>query len=53
MIGDNETNFPHKLLLTNRQVSNLRKTFPNHLSADIKLSKTQLSKMIQSGGLSD
>ena len=25
MVGDNETNFPHKLLLTNRQVSNLRK----------------------------
>ena len=50
MIGDNETNFPHKLLLTNRQVSNLRKTFANHLSADIKLSKSQLSKMIQSGG---
>ena len=49
MIGDNETNFPHKLLLTNRQVSNLRKAFSNHLSADIKLSKTQLSKMIQSG----
>ena len=49
MIGENETNFPHKLL-TNRQVSNLRKAFANHLSADIKLSKTQLSKMIQSGG---
>ena len=27
MIGDNETNFPHKLLLTNRQVANLRKAF--------------------------
>ena len=38
MIGDNETNFPHKLL-TNRQVSNLRKAFANHLSTDIKLSK--------------
>ena len=50
MIGDNETNFPHKLSLTNRQVSNLIKIFANHLSADIKLSKTQLSKMIQSGG---
>ena len=33
MIGDNETNFPHK------QVSNLRKAFANHSSADIKLSK--------------
>ena len=50
MIGDDETNFPHKLLLTNRQVANLRKAFANHSSADIKLSKTQLSKMIQSGG---
>ena len=50
IIGDDETNFPHKLLLTNRQVSNLRKAFSNHSSADIKLSKTQLSKMIQSGG---
>ena len=50
MIGDDETNFPHKLLLTNSQVANLRKCFANHLSADIKLSKTQLSKMIQSGG---
>ena len=46
MVGDNETNFPHKLLLTNRQVSNLRKAFANHLSADIKLSKTQLFKKI-------
>ena len=43
MIGDNETNFPHKLLLTNRQVSNLCKAFLNHLSVDIKLSKTQLN----------
>ena len=45
MIGDNENNVPHKLLLTNRQVA-----FSNYLSTDIKLSKTQLSKMIQSGG---
>ena len=37
MIGDNETNFRHTLLLTNGQVSNLRKAFANHLSADIKL----------------
>ena len=50
IIGDNEANFIHKLLLTNRQAANLRKTFANHLSTDIKLSKTQLSKMIQSGG---
>ena len=51
MIGDNETNFPYKLLLTSRQVSNLRKSFANHFATDIKLSKTQLSKMIQSGGV--
>ena len=50
MIGDNETSFPHESLLTNWKVENLRKAFANHLSADIKLSKTQLSKIIQSGG---
>ena len=50
MIGDDETNFPHKLFLTNRQVSNLCKVFANYLSTDVKLSKTQISKMIQSGG---
>ena len=43
MIGNNETNFPRKLLLTNRQVTNLRKAFANHSSTNIKLSKTQLS----------
>ena len=47
--GDN-TNFPHELLLTNRQVANIRKAFAKNTSTDIKLSKTQLSKMIQSGG---
>ena len=52
MIGNSndEINFPHKLLLTNRQLVNLLKAFVNYLSSDIKLSKTQLSKMIQSGG---
>ena len=50
MIGGDESNFLHKLLLTNRQVSNPCKAFANHLSTDIKLSKTQWSKMIQSGG---
>ena len=49
--SDDETNFPHKLLLTNRQVTNLREAFGNHTLTDIKLSKTQLSKMIQLGGL--
>ena len=43
MIGnsDDETNFPHKLLLPNRQVANLRKAFANLASTDIKLPKTQ------------
>ena len=50
IIGDNETNFPHELLSTDRQVSTLHKSFVNNSSVDIKLSKTQLSKMIQSGG---
>ena len=47
--SNDNTNFPHELLLTNRQVANIRKAFANHSSIDIKLSKTQLSKMIQSG----
>ena len=52
MIGDSndETNFADKLLLTNKQVSNLGKAFGNYLSAYIKLSKTQLSKIVQLGG---
>ena len=52
MVGNSNdnTNFPHELLLTNRQVANIRKAFANHSSIDIVLSKTQLSKMIQSGG---
>ena len=53
--SDDETNFPHKLLLTNRQVANRFKSFANNSSIDIRLSKTQLSKMVQSaeflGGL--
>ena len=48
--SDDKTNFPHELLLTNKQVANFRKAFVNNSSTDIKLSKTQLSKMIQSGG---
>ena len=55
MIGnsDDETSFPHKLLPANRQVANLRKAFANYSSADIKLSETQLHKMVQSGGFLD
>ena len=52
MIGDSndETNFTHKLLLTDRQVSKPRKAFLNNSSVNIKLSKTHLFKMVQSGG---
>ena len=50
MIGDDATNFLHKLLLTNRQVGNLRKAFAEKSSTDINLSETRISKMIQSGG---
>ena len=41
MIGNNETRFPHMLLFTNRQDTSLRN---DNLSADVKLSKPQLSK---------
>ena len=52
MVGDSDDqiSFPHELLLTNRQVANLRKAIANNLSTDIKLSKTQISKMMQSEG---
>ena len=43
MIGDNETIFPHELLLTNRQVVNIRKAFANNSLTDIKLSKRRIS----------
>ena len=49
MIGDNETIFPHDLLLTNRQAASVSKAFTNSSPTDIKLSKSQLSKVIQSG----
>ena len=52
MIGDlnDEIDFPRKLLITDRQVLHLRKAFWNNSSTDVKLSKTQLSKMIHLGG---
>ena len=42
MIGESndETKFPHKLLLTDREVSHIRKALGNNTSTDIKLSKT-------------
>ena len=51
MIGnsDNETNVPHKLLLTNKQVASIFTILANYLSADIKLTKIQLFKIAQSG----
>ena len=51
MVGNpsNETNFPYELLLTNRKILSLRKAFANHTSVDIKLSKTQLTKMQKEG----
>ena len=49
IIGDsiNEINFPHKLLLTDTQVSKLRQAFANNSSANIKISKTHMSKIVQ------
>ena len=47
MIDDYKTNFPHKLLLSNKQIVNLRKGFGDKSSTCIKLSKTQISKIIQ------
>ena len=45
-----KNNLPHELLLTTRQKTKLRNAFNNNMSADIKLSKAQISKIIQSGG---
>ena len=41
MVGNSSdnTNFPHELLLTNKQVANILKAFANHLLTDIKFSK--------------
>ena len=48
--SNDENNFPHKMLLTNTQVSKLCKAFANGSSANIKLSKPQLYKIGQSRG---
>ena len=48
--SNDETNFQHKLLLTDKQVSKIRKAFGNGSSSNIKFSKIQLSKMIHFGG---
>ena len=46
----NGNDLPHELLLTTRQKTKLRNVFNNNTSADLKLSKTQVVKIIQSGG---
>ena len=48
MLGENEV--PHELLLITRQKTRLRNAFNNNMSTDLKLSKAQISKIIQSGG---
>ena len=52
VVGDSNdvNNFPHKLLLTNTQVSRLRKAFANGSLPNIKLPKTEFHKLRQSGG---
>ena len=49
VVGDSndETNFPHKLLSTNTQISKIRKAFANGSSANKKILQTELSKMVQ------
>ena len=48
--SNDETNFPHISLLISKQVSKIRKAFVNGSSSKMKFSKTQLSKIVQSGG---
>ena len=50
--SNDEANFSHELLLTDGPVSRLRKAFANGSSAYMKLSRTQISKMVQLGGFS-
>ena len=45
-----EKNLPHKLLLITRQKKKLRNALNNNISVNIKLSRAQISKIIQSGG---
>ena len=46
----NKDELPHKLLLTTRQNTKLRNAINNNLATDIKLSKAQIKKLVQSGG---
>ena len=45
-----ENDLPHELLLTTRQKTKLKNAFNNNMSTALKLSKAQISKIIQSGG---
>ena len=45
----NGNDLPHELLLTTIQKTKLRNPFNNNMSTDLKLSKAQISKIIQSG----
>ena len=47
----NGNNLPHELLLTTKQKTKLKNALENNISTDIKLSRLQMSKIIQSGGL--
>ena len=47
----NKDEDPHELLLTTRQNTKLRNALNNNSATDIKSSKTQIKKIIQSGGL--
>ena len=46
----NGNDLPHELLITTRQKTKLRNAFNNIMSTDLKLSKAQISKIVQSGG---
>ena len=46
----NKEDLPHEFLLTTRQTTKLRNAISNNMSTDIKLSKIQIKKIIQSGG---
>ena len=46
----NENDLPHEFLLTTRQKTKLKNTFNNNMSTDLRLSRAQISKIIESGG---
>ena len=47
----NKEDLPHELLLTTRQSTKLHNAINNNLATDIKLSKAQIKKLLQSGGI--